>query len=256
MLVLVEVDAEALALRAADMVAELLARRPAAVIGLAAGATPLRLYGELVSRRLDFSRATVFGLDEYREITARHPSSCALTLRRHLIEPLGLVPERVHLLDGTREDDLAAYCDAYEAAIAAAGGLDLQILGLGVNGHIGFNEPGCSLAGRTHPAGLSAATRATNRPHFPPPGEVPHTAITMGVGTILAARRVMLLASGGAKAEMVARMVEGPVTARVPASALQLHPDAVVLLDEAAAAGLRFREDYAAEADARNTKPR
>lgn len=251
MLVLVEADAEALARHAAGLVADVLARRPAAVLGLAAGATPLRLYAELARRRLDFSRATVFGLDEYREITARHPSSCAHTLRRHLIDVVNLDAARVHLLDGTRDDDLAGYCEAYEAAIAAAGGLDLQILGLGVNGHIGFNEPGCSLAGRTHPAGLSAATRATNRPHFPPPGEVPHTAITMGVGTILGARRVMLLACGSAKAEMVAKMVEGPITARVPASALQLHPDAVVLLDEAAAAGLQFRADYAAEAAAR-----
>jgi glucosamine-6-phosphate deaminase len=251
MLVFIDADAEALARRAADLVEQLLAARPAAVLGLAAGATPLRLYAELVERQLNFAQATVFGLDEYREITGEHPSSCADTLRRHLIERVNLAPQRVHLLDGTVEDDLPAYCAAYEAAIAAAGGLDLQILGLGVNGHVGFNEPGCSLAGRTHPAALSAATRITNRPHFPPPGEVPRTAVTMGVGTILAARRVMLLATGGAKAEMVARMVEGPVTARVPASALQLHPEAVVLLDEAAASGLAFRADYEASSAAR-----
>lgn len=247
MLVIILPDPAAVSLRAADLVAALLARRPAAVIGLAAGATPLGMYGELVRRGVDFSRARVFGLDEYRGLATMHPSSCAWTLRHHLIERVSLDPARVHLLDGAATGDLSEYCAAYEQAIASAGGLDLQILGLGVNGHIGFNEPGCSLSDRTRPVGLSAATRATNASNFPGE-EVPRTAITMGVGTILGARRVMLLATGAGKAERVAKFIEGPVTARVPASALQMHADAVVLLDEAAAAGLRFRADYDAEA--------
>lgn len=249
MLVIVLPDAQAVARRAADLVADLIARKPDAVLGLAAGATPVGMYDELVRRRadgLEFSRTTLFGLDEYLDLAADHPASCAWALRHHFITPIGADPARVHLL-GTPTGDPAAYCAAYDRAIADAGGLDLQILGLGVNGHIGFNEPGCSLGGRTHVTGLSAATRATNRPLFPPPDDVPPMAITMGVATILAARQVLMLATGSAKAAMVATFVEGPLTARVPASALQLHENTVVLLDESAAAGLRFRADYETE---------
>lgn len=249
MLVVVLPDAQAVARRAADLVADLVTAKPDCVLGLAAGATPVAMYAELVRRQaagLDFRRATLFGLDEYLDLAPDHPASCAWTLRHHLIDPVDAAPARVHLL-GTPPGDANAYCAAYEETLAQAGGLDLQILGLGVNGHIGFNEPGCSLAGRTHVTGLSAATRATNAPLFPPPDAVPPMAITMGVATILSARRVLLLATGPAKAEMVATFVEGPLTARVPASALQSHPDAVVLLDEAAAARLRFRADYEAE---------
>ena len=251
MLVIVESDAETVGRRAADLVADLIQRHPRAVLGLATGATPLGLYRELVRRRaagrLDLSGLTVFGLDEYLGLAASHPGSCAQALHRHLIAPAGLDPARVHLLDGATGDP-AATCAAHERAIADAGGLDLQILGLGVNGHIGFNEPGCSLAGPTHVVGLSAATRATNRPHFPPPAEVPIAALTMGVATILAARQVLLLATGPAKAAPVARTIEGPLTARVPASALQMHAQATVLLDEAAAADLDFAGDYATQA--------
>lgn len=250
MLIVVLADAAAVARRAADMVADVITRRERPVLGLAAGATPLGLYAELVRRHaggLDFSPVSVFGLDEYLGLPPEHPSSCAWTLRRHLIDRVGLAPARVRLLEGIAADPVES-CAAYERAIAAAGGVDLQILGLGVNGHIGFNEPGSSLAGRTRRIALSAATRTTNRACFPA-GDVPATAVTMGIGTILEARRVMLLATGASKAEMVARAVEGPVTAMVPASALQLHPDAVMLLDEAAAAGLQRRTDYDAEAE-------
>lgn len=250
MRVIVLSDAQAVGLRAAAMVAALVRRRPRAVLGLAAGATPLAAYADLVRRHgegLDFSAVTVFGLDEYLGLSPDHPASCHLTLRRHLIEAVEIAPVRTHLLDGTHAGDLAAYCAAREAAIRAAGGLDLQILGLGVNGHIGFNEPGCSLGAPTHVVGLRASTRATNAPIFPPPEEVPKAALSMGVGTILAARRVLLLVTGPAKADALARAVEGPLTAMVPASALQLHADAVVLADEAAAAGLGLRADYDAE---------
>jgi glucosamine-6-phosphate deaminase len=263
MLVIVLPDAQAVSHAAADIVAATVTRRPAATIGLAAGATPLGMYGELVRRHnrgdhgpnrdvdgLDFSGTTLFGLDEYLGLTPDHRASCAHALKQHFIDRVQPDSSRVHLL-GEPGDDAAAYCDAYERAIAAAGGLDLQILGLGVNGHIGFNEPGCSLAGRTHVVGLSAATRTTNRPNFPPPDDVPRTAITMGIATILSARKVMLLATGPGKAAMVAAMIEGPLSARIPASSLQMHPDAVVLLDEQAASGLTLRLDYDAEASAR-----
>lgn len=249
MLVVVEADPQAVSRRAADLVAGLIRRNRRAVLGLAAGATPRGLYGELVRRRLDFSGVTVFGLDEYLDLPADHPASCGFILRRSLIERVNLDPSRIHLLDSAvPAGDVAEYCAAHERKIAMAGGVDLQLLGLGMNGHMGFNEPGGSLSGRTHRVALSASTRAVNRPGFPPPEAVPPAAVTMGIGTILAARRVLLLATGTAKADIVATFIEGPLTARVPASALQLHPDAIVLLDEAAAARLQYRDDYAAEA--------
>jgi glucosamine-6-phosphate deaminase len=204
---------------------------------------------------LDFSGVTVFGLDEYLDLAPDHPASCHRTLREHLIEPVDIAPSRIHLLEGTHRDDLDAYCAAFERSIQAAGGLDLQILGLGVNGHVGFNEPGCSLGGPTHVIGLRASTRATNAPIFPPPEEVPHAALSMGIGTILAARRVLLLVTGSAKAAALAKAIEGPVTAMVPASALQLHPDTVVIADEAAAAGLSLRPDFVAEITAVARRP-
>lgn len=249
MRVLIEADARAVARRAAALVEKLVRRRPDAAIGLAAGATPLAMYGLLTdpARCLDLSRLSVFGLDEYLGLDAGHPAGCAFTLRHHFITPAAIPDGRVHLLDGATTGDLESHCAAHEAAIAAAGGLDLQILGLGVNGHIGFNEPGCGLAGRTRPVALRRSTRATNAPIFAP-AEVPPAALSMGIGTILAARRVLLLATGPSKAEAAAKMIEGPVSAMVPASALQLHPDAVVVLDEAAAARLTLAEDYRDEA--------
>ncbi len=249
MRVLIEKDARAVAVRAASLVDARVRSHPRSVIGLAAGATPLAMYAELTDRHraLDLSRITVFGLDEYLGLGADHPASCAQTLRNHFIGKTGIAAAHVHLLDGTVQEDLAAYCDAYEELIRAAGGLDIQILGLGVNGHVGFNEPGSGLAGHTRLVGLRRSTRATNAPIFAP-AEVPEAALSMGLSTIMGARRIILLATGTAKADAVARMIEGPVSALVPASALQLHPDAVVILDEAAAAGLALAEDYRLEA--------
>ncbi|OAN49920.1 glucosamine-6-phosphate isomerase [Paramagnetospirillum marisnigri] len=252
MLVLIHPDAPSVARRGAALLADLIARKPDAVIGVAAGATPLAMYADLVRRQaedgLDCSRITVFGLDEYLGIGNDHPASCHRTLRHHLIAPLRLSPAQAHLLDSCPGLPLDQVCAAHEAGIRAAGGLDLQILGLGVNGHIGFNEPGCCLNGRTHVVALRSSTLATNRAVFAPYGEeVPRTAVSMGVGTILSAGRIMLLATGAAKAEPVALAVEGPLTAMVPASSLQLHADAVMLLDEAAAARLTLKDDYKAE---------
>ncbi|MBF0268976.1 MAG: glucosamine-6-phosphate deaminase [Alphaproteobacteria bacterium] len=252
MLVHILPDAQAVSQRAARLAANLVRAKAKAVLGLAAGATPLAMYGELVrahkTGEVDLSAITVFGLDEYLSLGSDHPASCAYTLRRHLIEPLGLPDDRVHLLDGLAGGNLVAYCADYEARIKAAGGLDLQILGLGVNGHIGFNEPGCSLGGRTHTAVLRSSTLATNKAVFAPYGEeVPRGAVSMGVATILSAKRILLLATGPAKAQAVAKAVEGPVTTMLPASALQMHPDALLLLDEAAAADLSLKADYQAQ---------
>lgn len=259
MLVVIHPDADTVSRRAADLVEALIRTKPGAVIGLAAGATPLAMFAELVRRHqadgLDFSGITVFGLDEYLGLDRDHPASCAFTFHHHLIQRVNLAPSRVHLLSGRPDGELRAACAAHDRAIRAAGGLDLQILGLGVNGHIGFNEPGCSLGGLTHPVGLRSSTRATNRPLFAPAEEVPRAAVSMGVATILAARRVMLLATGNAKAPAVAKAVEGPLTAMVPASALQLHPDALMLLDEAAAGDLTLKDDYKAERAALEALP-
>lgn len=249
MRVLIEADPQAVASRAAALVEGLVRVKPDCVVGLAAGATPLALYAQLTDgwRGLDFSRSTIFGLDEYLGLDAAHPASCALTLRTHFIDKAGIAPSKTHLLDGMAQGDIAAYCAAYEERIATAGGLDLQILGLGVNGHVGFNEPGSGLASRTRLVGLRRSTRATNAPIFAP-APVPEAALTTGIGTILGARRIILLATGPAKADAVAKMIEGPASSLVPASALQFHPDAVVVLDEAAATGLALARDYRDEA--------
>lgn len=255
MLVIILPDAKAVGQRAAGLAARLIGNKPQAVIGLAAGATPLEMYACLARRQqagqLDCSKITVFALDEYLGLSSGHPASCGYALKRHFIEPLGLRDSQVNLVEGDPAADLAAYCAQYEQRIERAGGIDLQILGLGVNGHIGFNEPGRSLRGRMHPLGLRRSTREINRPGFLAVGDdVPKAAVTMGVGTILEAKRLMLLATGAKKAEAVAKLVEGPLTAMVPASALQMHPDALVLLDEAAASGLKMRDDYDSEIEA------
>ncbi len=252
MLVVVVADAHAVSLQAAAIVAALVAARPRAVLGLAAGTTPVGLYHELGRRHaggLDFAGITAFALDDYLDLAPGHPAGLDRVFHDHLLAGTNLPPSALHLPgNGIGPGaDLAAACAAFEAAIAAAGGIDLQILGIGGNGHIGFNEPGCSLAGRTRPVRLSAATRAANAGAFPPGEAVPEAAVTLGIGTILAARRILLLATGAAKAAVVAAAIEGPVTARLPASALQLHPDATVLLDEAAANRLDLRAHYSAE---------
>jgi glucosamine-6-phosphate deaminase len=233
-------DAAAVGSAAADLVQALLAANRRAVLGLAAGTTPAGLYRELGRRRIDLSAATVFSLDEYLGLPAGHPAAFARFFQDHLFTALR--PRHIHLVDGNPRD-VEASCAAYEAKIRAAGGIDLQILGIGGNGHIAFNEPGSSLGGRTRAVRLSAATRAANQGAFPDGEAVPERAVTMGIGTILEARRILLLAFGAGKAQAVARALEGPVTAMVPASALQLHPAVTVLLDAAAARDLTLRDE-------------
>jgi glucosamine-6-phosphate deaminase len=223
---------------AAD-VARCLARRPNLVLGLPTGRTPIPLYRDLVRLyrlgRVDFARATTFNLDEFVGIAAGDPRSYHAFMRRHLFDDVNLPPKRRHVLDGTARDP-ERECLRYERAIARAGGIDLQILGLGANGHIGFNEPADALVAATHRARLRAATRRANASLF---GnrlrDVPHEALSMGMATILHARRVVLIATGATKARCVARMIHGPVTPRLPASFLQLHRNAEVWLDRAAA---------------------
>jgi glucosamine-6-phosphate deaminase len=239
-------SAQAVAVKAADICAELIQAKPDARLGLATGATPQALYAELVRRnqlgRLSFARVETFNLDEYLGVGPNHPQSFHHAMRDSLFDHVDIDPINTHLPAGDAADP-AAEAAAYDALIKARGGIDLQILGIGRNGHIGFNEPGSSLRSRTRVKTLSRATLRDNqlgKPDF----EAPIMAITMGIGTILDARALLVLATGAAKAPAVAAALEGPLSASCPASAIQLHPDATVVLDPAAAADLRLTEYY------------
>jgi glucosamine-6-phosphate deaminase len=232
--------------KAADICAELIQGKPDARLGLATGATPRALYAELIRRNqlghLSFSRIETFNLDEYLGLGPQHPQSFHRAMRHSLFAHVDIDPANTHLPAGDSADP-AAEAAAYEALIKARGGIDLQILGIGRNGHIGFNEPGSSLGSRTRVKTLSPATVRDNqlaKPDF----EAPIMAITMGIGTILDAKALLVLATGAAKAAAVAAALEGPLTASCPASAIQLHPDATVILDPAAAADLRLTDYY------------
>lgn len=239
-------DADAASKYAADIVSGLVRRKPAAVLGLATGSTPLRFYREIVRQHreegLDLSQVTTFNLDEYVGLAPDHPASYNHFMRENLFSQVNIPASQTNIPNGLSQD-IPAACAAYEADIKAAGGIDFQILGIGGDGHIGFNEPSSSLASRTRIKTLTPRTREDNAPFFANPDDVPHHVVTMGVGTIMEARQVALLAFGEKKAQAVAESVEGPITAVVPASVLQLHPQATILLDEAAASQLR-RADY------------
>lgn len=226
---------------AADVIVRLVNEKPDCVLGLATGSTPLGMYAELVRAQaraaLDFSCVTTFNLDEYRNIPTDHEQSYRRYMERNLFEPLGLDPARTNLPDCTNPDGEAA-CAAYERAIAQAGGIDLQVLGIGHNGHIGFNEPASEFTDRTHVVTLSPSTICANSRLFASPDDVPRQACTMGIGTIMGARRILLLASGVDKAAIVVKALRGPVMPQVPASVLQYHRDVVVVLDEEAASCL------------------
>jgi glucosamine-6-phosphate deaminase len=244
--VLILDDAEAAAARVAGIVAATLRARPDAVLGLATGETMRAVYARLVALHragtAHFADATTFNLDEYVGVAPDHPASFHSFMRETLFAPLGLDPARTHLPRGDAADP-DAEARRYEASIAAAGGIDLQLLGIGRNGHLAFNEPTSSLGSRTRVKTLTETTRTANAPAFAP-GPVPRHAITMGIATILEARACVLLATGAAKAAAVTRMVEGPLGADCPATALQFHPDATVVLDDAAAAHLTMRDYY------------
>ncbi|MEJ3404320.1 glucosamine-6-phosphate deaminase [Rathayibacter sp. YIM 133350] len=231
----------------ADAIARLIAAEPAAVLGLATGSTPLSTY-EALARRirnegLDVSGVRGFALDEYVGLPVSHPESYHSVIHREVTEPLGLNPDHVHVPDGGI-DGIAVAGEDYEAMIVEAGGIDLQILGIGTTGHIGFNEPGSSFASTTRWKTLTEQTRLDNARFFDSLDEVPTHCITQGLGTILRARHLVLLAFGEGKAEAIAGAVEGPVTASLPASAIQLHPHVTVVVDDAAASALEHADYY------------
>jgi glucosamine-6-phosphate deaminase len=249
--VIIVSDAEVGGRIAAGRIARLVAAKPDAVLGLATGSTPLSTWDALAKAALDpeagldLSRVRGFALDEYVGLPAGHPQSYRAVISRDVVQPLGLTPSLVHV-PGDDGGDVATAGVRYEAALKASGGVDLQVLGIGRTGHIGFNEPGSSLASLTRVKTLTEQTRRDNARFFASLDEVPRHCVTQGLGTILRARELVLLAWGDAKAEAVAAAVEGPVTAILPASVIQLHPEVTVIVDEAAASTLRFADYYRA----------
>ena len=234
-------DDRAAARTLANTVAAELAANPGLVLGLPTGRTPIALYDELSRLGADFSEATTFNLDEFFGIPPSHPGSFRQFMEQHLFSRVNINRDRIHFLDGTAPDP-DEECVRYEREIDKAGGLDLQVIGIGTNGHIGFNEPGRELQARTHRVTLLPDTKRSNAPLFGgDPANVPAEALSMGMATILQARRIVLLATGRSKASCVERLLNGPVTPELPASFLQLHRDVDIMLDEAAAEKLTER---------------
>jgi len=245
--IIIQPDPAATSEMAARIVARLVRDDRRAVLGLATGKTPMRLYAELArmhrDENLDFSRGTPFNLDEFVGLPPEHPSSCHSFMTEHLFRHTNIELARVHVPNGMA-DDIPAWCSRYERYIRESGGIDLQILGIGRQGHIGFNEPSSSLASRTRIKTLTETTRSDHAEEFGGVEHVPRHVITMGIGTIMDSSMCLLLAFGKEKATAVAQTVEGPVSAMVPASALQMHEHCTVLVDEEAASELRLADYY------------
>ncbi|SCX11271.1 glucosamine-6-phosphate deaminase [Mycolicibacterium fluoranthenivorans] len=255
--VVIAPDTGTLGILAADAIAALLARKPDAVLGLATGSSPLVVYDELIARHqaglLSFAQARAFTLDEYVGLPAEHPERYRNVIDDVFVSRVDFAHGAVDGPDGLAAD-IPAACAAYEDAILAAGGVDLQILGIGTDGHIAFNEPGSSLASRTRIKTLTRQTRVDNARFFDGAIDaVPTHCLTQGLATIMAARHIVLIAAGAAKAEAVHHLVEGSVSAMWPATILQHHPHVTVLLDDAAARRLQlsdyYREAYRSKPD-------
>lgn len=240
--------AEEIGTTVADAIEQLVTRRPDCVLGLATGGSPQAIYAELTRRHhdrgLSFAAVRAFMLDEYVGLAADHPERYRTVIEREVVSQLDLDPANVHGPDGLAADLLAA-CASYEQAIVDAGGVDLQILGIGSDGHVAFNEPGSSLASRTRVKTLTQQTRRDNARFFDGDVDaVPRHCLTQGMATIMAARHLVLVATGRGKAEAVHQLVEGPISAMWPATLLQMHPHATVLVDTAAASRLQLASYY------------
>jgi glucosamine-6-phosphate deaminase len=225
--------------KAAEVVASVITLKPDCVLGLATGSTPVGMYTKLAEMnkagRLDFAEVKTYNLDEYYPIKASDPQSYRYFIDKNLFDNINIdKAANTHLLNGEAAD-ADAECAAYDKAIEAAGGIDIQVLGIGNNGHIGFNEPSDPLIAPTHKTGLTASIIEANSRFFASADEVPKHALTMGIQSVFKARKIVILASGKDKAEAVYKMIKEPVTPHVPASVLQLHPDCIILVDEAAA---------------------
>lgn len=246
MRVVIEANYDQMSVTSAQIVAEAVRKNPACVLGLATGSTPVGLYKELIrmshEEGLDFSRVTSFNLDEYYGLGPEHDQSYRYFMEKNLFEGLKSRPKKTHVPDGLAKDP-EAFCELYERMIKDAGGIDLQVLGIGRDGHIAFNEPSSSLGSRTRLKTLTEETIQDNARFFASLDEVPRFALTMGVATIFEARRCILMASGIKKAKVVHEAIEGPISSQITASALQLHRDTIVVLDQEAACELE-RADY------------
>jgi glucosamine-6-phosphate deaminase len=238
---------EELSKAAAAVVADLVNHKPNAVLGFATGSSPGGLYQELArlhhKEGLDFSKVTTFNLDEYVGLAGDHPQSYRRFMNEKLFNHINVPVQNTHVPSGTSTNH-KAFCEWYEKQICDAGGIDLQVLGIGSDGHIAFNEPGSSLGSRTRMVTLTEQTIDDNARFFKKKADVPHHAISMGVGTVLEARKLLMVVNGKNKAPALAAAIEGPITSMITASALQLHPDAVVFVDEEAAAQLKMRDYY------------
>jgi glucosamine-6-phosphate deaminase len=228
---------------AASIIARLLNEKPDAVLGLATGSTPLPLYKRLIELNLDWSRVITFNLDEYIGLPRDHSQSYHTFMWENLFRHTNILPANVHIPDGNTAD-IPKFCADYEALIIEKGGIDIQVLGIGTDGHIGFNEPTSSLASRTRIKTLTQQTIKDNARFFGTAEEIPHHVITMGIGTIMEARQNILLAFGENKAQAIAEAVEGPIQANNPATILQMHPNAKFFLDTQAASRLQRKEYY------------
>ncbi|MDD3725778.1 MAG: glucosamine-6-phosphate deaminase [Candidatus Ratteibacteria bacterium] len=258
MRVLITKNYEEMSKKAADVVAELVNRMPKCVLGLATGSTPEGLYRELVRRHreegLDFSMTTTFNLDEYYGLDVNHPQSYRYFMDTNLFNGINIEKKNTFVPDGkVPVKDIDMFCKEYEQKIKKAGGIDIQVLGIGGDGHIAFNEPGSSLTSRTRLVALTEQTIKDNSRFFKSDKEVPRYALSMGVGTILEAKELLVLATGEKKAEVVAKAIEGPITSSITASAIQMHPKVTVIIDEGAASRLSMAVFYrfAAEAEAK-----
>lgn len=238
---------EEISKEAARIIANQIRSKPDSVLGLATGGTPIGTYRELVRMHkeegLDFSKVVTFNLDEYYGLDPSHPQSYHYFMFQNLFNHVNINPENVHIPDGLARD-VEAFCREYEEEIRRHGGIDLQLLGIGRDGHIAFNEPGSSLASRTRLVVLAEETIKDNARFFEREEDVPRFAISMGCGTIVEAKRILILAEGLGKADAVAAFIEGPVTSQITASVLQLHPDVTVIVDEKAASKLRRLSYY------------
>lgn len=232
-------DHDAATARVTALMSDAIRQTPSLVLGLPTGRTPLALYHALAATALDWSQVRTFNLDEFATLAPDHPGAFRAFMDAHLFRHVNLPSASIGFLRGDAVDSTAE-CARYESAIAAVGGLDLLLVGLGTNGHIGFNEPGESLRAETHLVPLHESTRRANADRFGGDWRaVPASALTMGLRQVLSARRVVLMATGVSKAEAVAAMLDGPLTTRCPASWLQAHPDVTFVLDQAAASARR-----------------
>ena len=240
MKIIITKDYEELSAKAAEILLEVVRQNPRAVLGLATGTTPLGLYARMIADHrengTDYSQIRTVNLDEYKGLPKTHGQSYAYFMRKNLFEGLGITPGQTNIEDGTAEDDKAE-CARYDALLEALP-RDIQLLGLGSNGHIAFNEPGTPFGSGTHVVALAESTVRDNARLFKDISEVPRKAFTMGIKQIMQAKKILLLASGANKAEAVYKMVKGMVTEQVPASVLQLHPDCTLIAAAAAAAKL------------------